>query len=255
MNRILYAIILVATITSCAESYNIQGSSTVARLDGSKLYLKVVSDNKLQNIDSCEVVHGKFHFTGQYDSTRMASLYMDDTSVMPLVVEQGDISIRIDDAQQKVSGTPLNELLYDFLDKHQQLDNQLVELGHRESQMLLDGIDENDIAEQLSVEAQAIARQTDSLETHFIIDNFDNVLGPGIFMMITSSYKYPILTPQIEELMSKATDTFKADPYVSEYYRVANEIHQQMQNGGNVPAKATIEEPTDSIVQSILNAE
>ncbi len=254
MNRLLYAILIVAAFTSCAESYNIQGSSSVARLDGSKLYLKVLLDNKLQSIDSCEVVHGKFHFTGQYDSTRMASLYMDDQSVMPLVVEQGNISIRIDDAQQKVSGSPLNEQLYDFLDKHQQLDNQLAELSHRESQMLLDGIDENEIASQLSVEADEIARLTDSLETHFIIENFDNVLGPGIFMMITSGYQYPVLTPQIEELMSKATDTFRNDPYVSEYYRVANEIHQQMQGGG-ASADTSIEEPTDSIVQSILNAE
>ncbi len=255
MNRILYAILIVAAFTSCAESYSIQGSSTVSRLDGSKLYLKVVRDNKLQSIDSCEVVHGKFRFSGQFDSTRMASLYMDDRSVMPLVVEQGDINIRIDDAQQKVSGSPLNELLYDFLDQHQQLDNRLVELGHRESQMLLDGIDEEVIAQQLSVEAQEIARQTDSLETHFIIDNFDNVLGPGIFMMITSAYQYPILTPQIEELMSKATDAFKNDPYVSDYYRVANEIHQQMQQGGAPASDTTIEEPNDSIVQSILNAE
>lgn len=254
MKNFLYITFIAAVLVSCAESYNIQGHSTLSSLDGSKLYLKVVSNNKLKNIDSCEVVHGKFRFSGQYDSTRMASLYMDDRSVMPLVIEQGDISIRIDDAQQKVTGSPLNDILYEFLDKHQQLDNQLVELSHRESQMLLDGIDEDVIGEQLSMEAAKIARLTDSLETTFIIDNFDNVLGPGIFMMITSGYQYPILTPQIEELMSKATDYFKNNPYVSDYYRVANEIHQQMQEGGP-QASTTIEEPTDSIVQSILNAE
>ena len=252
--KILYALTLLARLSSCAESYNIQGTSSVSRLDGSKLYLKVVRDNSLQNIDSCEVVHGKFRFSGQLDFVTMASLFMDDQNVMPIVVERGDISIRIDDAQQKVSGSPLNELLYDFLDRHQQLDNQLVELSHRESQMLLDGIDEYVIGQQLSVEAQKIARQTDSLETHFIIDNFDNVLGPGVFMMITSGYRYPVLTPQIEELMSKATDRFKNDPYVSDYYRTANEIHAQMQAGTGASAPV-IEEPNDSIVQSILNAE
>ncbi len=82
MNKILYAILIVAAFTSCAETYSIQGSSTVSRLDGSKLYLKVVRDNKLQSIDSCEVVHGKFRFSGQFDSTRMASLYMDDLSLI-----------------------------------------------------------------------------------------------------------------------------------------------------------------------------
>ena len=49
-------------------------------------------------------------------------------------------------------------------------------------------------------------------------------------MMITGSYQYPILTPQIEDIMSKATKKFKADPYVKQYYQVANEI-QARQNG------------------------
>ena len=253
--KILYTILFAAAVVSCAESYNIQGSSSVARLDGSKLYLKVLKDNVLKSIDSCEVVHGKFRFAGLLDTTQMASLYMDDQSIMPLVIETGDINIRIDDAQQNVSGSPLNDLLYLFLDQHNQLDNEMMELSHRESQMLLDGIDEETISDELTRDAQRISRQLDSLETHFIIDNFDNVLGPGIFLMITSRYQYPVLTPQVEELMSKATDKFKNDPYVSRYYQTANEIHAQMQGGVADTSAATIEEPTDSVIQRILNGE
>lgn len=248
MNRILYLFLVVAAMTSCAESYNIQGASSVSSLDGSKLYLKAVRDKELKSIDSCEVVHGKFKFSGQLDTTFMASLFMDDQSIMPVVVEQGDIMIRIDDAAQRVSGTPLNDLLYDFIDKHNQLDNRLNELSHRESQMLLDGIDEQLINQQLSVEANKIAYEEDSLVTHFIIDNFDNVLGPGVFMMMTSAYRYPILTPQIEEIMSKATDSFKNDAYVSEYYRVANEIlaHEQGLDDSTpaAPADTTMQQPS-----------
>ena len=66
--------------------------------------------------------------------------------------------------------------------------------------------------------------------TNFIVENFDNVLGPGVFMMMTGSYPYPVLTPQIEDIMSKATKKFKEDPYVKAYYQTANEI-QARQNG------------------------
>ena len=66
--------------------------------------------------------------------------------------------------------------------------------------------------------------------TNFIIENFDNVLGPGVFMMMTSTFRYPTLTPQIEDIMSKATDKFKNDPYVKDYYQVAME-NQARQNG------------------------
>ena len=32
--------------------------------------------------------------------------------------------------------------------------------------------------------------------------------------MVTIGYRYPELTPWIEDIMSKATDKFKNDPYV-----------------------------------------
>ena len=220
--------VAAALLTSCASSYNVSGTSSVSAMDGSKLYLKAVKNNDLQNIDSCEVVHGEFHFAGLLDTVRMVSLFMDDESIMPLVLEEGEIVIRIENAVQSVSGTPLNDTLYVFIDKHNQLSNRMAELSHRQSQMLLDGIDEEQINRQLSAEANEIALEEDQLVTKFICDNFDNVLGPGIFMMITSQYRYPILTPQIEEIMSKATDYFKNDPYVRDYYQAAQENEARM---------------------------
>jgi len=231
MNKsLLYLLIVVGALTSCAESYSVQGTSSIAALDGSKLYLKAVKSGNLKNIDSCDVVHGQFRFQGLLDTVRIVSLFMDEESIMPVVLEKGEISIRIDNSERRVSGTPLNEELYEFLNRHDQLDNELSELSHRHSQMLLEGEDEEVINEQLSLEAERIAQQEDSLVTHFIIDNFDNVLGPGVFMMLTGSYPYPVLTPQIEDIMSKATTKFKNDPYVKEYYQTANDIQAQ-QNG------------------------
>ena len=228
MKKILYTLALVAALTSCVGSYNVEGSSSITALDGSKLYLKAIKNNQLKNLDSCEVVHGEFHFSGTLDGIRMASLYMDDESVMPIVLEKGDIVVKIEAGRQIVSGTPLNDSLYVFIEEHNRLSNQMNELSHKQSQMLLDGIDEAAINEQLSVEAAKIASDEDRLVTKFIEANFDNVLGPGVFMMITSQYRYPILTPQIEDLMSKATKVFKEDPYVKNYYKTAQENEQRM---------------------------
>jgi hypothetical protein len=252
MNRIVYVMVIACSLVSCAESYLVQGSSSVSALDGSKLYLKAIKNNELKNIDSCEVVHGKFRFAGLLDTVRMVNLFMDEESIMPIVLEEGEISIRIDNASQTVGGTPLNDRLYDFIDLHNQLDNQMAELSHKQSQMLLDGIDEMVINQQLSVEAADITRREDSLVTNFIVENFDNVLGPGVFMMITSGFRYPTLTPQIEDIMSKATDKFKNDRYVKEYYRAANEIQARLQ-GLDTTDSAASSEPSDSTIQNILN--
>ena len=230
MNKIVYTLVIACSLVSCAESYSVQGASSVSALDGSKLYLKTIKDNELKSIDSCEVVHGKFRFSGVLDTIRMANLFMDDESIMPVVLEKGEINIRIDNASQTVGGTPLNEKLYEFIDFHSRLDNQMAELSHKQSQMMLEGIDEEVINYQLNIEAAEIARREDSLVTNFIVENFDNVLGPGVFMMMTSGYVYPMLTPQIEDIMSKATSKFKNDPYVRDYYQVATE-NQARQNG------------------------
>jgi hypothetical protein len=245
MNKILYAFVVLAALTSCAESYNIKGTSSVSLLDGSKLYLKTVKAGELTSIDSCEVVHGEFKFAGLLDSVSVVNLFMDDRSLdMPVVLEQGDISIRIDEASQKVAGTPLNEKLYEFKEQHDQLVNRMVELSHRDAQMLLDGIDEATIAEEIGRERAHILGEEDSLVTNFVIENCDNVLGPTVFVMMCTSI------PQIEHIMTQATERFKGNPMVQEFYQAATK--------GEAPAAAgeeTVGEPTDDEVNKILNGE
>ena len=153
MHKILLAFATMALMASCANSYNVQGSSSISSLDGSKLYLKAVKNNELKSIDSCDIVHGQFHFSGILDTVRMANLFMDDQSIMPVVLEEGEIVIKLDNAAQSVGGTPLNDKLYKFIDKHKQLDNRMSELSHRQSQMMLEGVDELTINEQLNAEA------------------------------------------------------------------------------------------------------
>ncbi len=253
MKGIVYIFALMAALTSCTDKYHVQGTSSVAILDGSKLYLKTVKDQKLEIVDSCDVIHGKFSFTGELDTTLLVNLFMDEQPLMmPLVLEPGNIVIRLDDSSRKVTGTPLNEQLYAFLDKYNQLSNRMNELMHKESQMLLSGIDEQEIANQLTGEAKQIAMEEDTLVTNFILRNSDNILGPGVFMMVTAGMEYPILTPQIEHIMSQASEAFKNDSYVKEYYKSANEIQAKMQGLDN-PSPITSSEPTDSMIQSILN--
>jgi hypothetical protein len=235
MNKIIYAFITLASLTSCMSSYNIEGSSNVSTLDGRMLYLKVVKNGSVKNLDSCDVVHGQFRFDGTIDSVKMASLYMDNESVMPIVLEGGDITIKIDDTQQSCGGTPLNDKLFKFIDKYYQLESQVNELTHKQSQAIMDGKDMNVVNAKLSQEAQAIAQKEDHLVTSFITENFDNVLGPGVFMMITSGYQYPELTPWIEDIMSKATAKFKNDAYVKEYMSAAQR-NQNIMNGMEAPA-------------------
>ena len=231
MNKIVYALLAVlALTTSCAGSYDIAGTSNVNTLDGRMLYLKILKDNAFKSIDSCDVVHGQFHFQGKLDSAKMANIFVDDEPVLPLVLESGEISVKLDDAQQSVSGTPLNEKLFGFFKKYQQIQNQQRELVHRHDQAIMDGSDMNVVVSELNAESVKLSEQEDKLVTTFVTDNFDNILGPGVFFLVTMGNQYPALSPWIEDIMSKATDHFKNDPYVKDYYQKAQE-NEQIMNG------------------------
>lgn len=220
MKNLTYLFLLVVCLTSCAElseSYVIKGLSSVSQLDGRKMYLKVLKNKELSSIDSCEVVHGKFQFSGTLDTVQMASVFMDDQSLMPVVMEKGDISIAIDNGKQKVSGTPLNDKLYAFLEHITRLQNQIQELDHKFNQMLLDGIDETEANRTLADEFNVIMHQEDSLVTNFVTSNFDNLLAPFVFVQMASS------VPQIEQIMTNAPESFKNNPTVSEFYKNVTE--------------------------------
>ena len=56
MKKVLFLSVITVLLASCASTYNVEGSSSVSALDGSKLYLKAIKNNEFKNIDSCDVV-------------------------------------------------------------------------------------------------------------------------------------------------------------------------------------------------------
>lgn len=239
MDKILYAVISILALTSCANTYNIAGTSNISTLDGRKLYLKVYKDTVLKNLDSCDVVHGQFQFQGSIDSVRIANIYMDDNASLPVVLESGEIVIKIDNTQESVTGTPLNEKLTTFREKFTQLMNQRIDLVHRHDQAIMNGSDMDAVNAKLSAEDASINEKMDRLVTTFVVDNFDNVLGPYVFInTCLSRYEVPMLDAWIEDIMSKATEKFKNNPQVKEYYEAAQQNQNIMNGMQDVPQRA-----------------
>lgn len=201
----------------------VKGSSSVDELEGQILTLKVYADGELRSIDSTRVVHGRFSFGGSMDSTMLANVFLGDLSVMPLVLEDGEVDLHIGETQQTATGTPLNDTLSGFIQRKTQLDARMAELPHLQLQMIMDGNDDDEIMYELGKQSQELAAENDQLITRFIRANYNNVLGPGVFMILTSNLPYPILTPQIEEILTHATPYFLGHPYVKQYIEKAKE--------------------------------
>jgi hypothetical protein len=228
MNKLIIFLFSLFVFASCASEYQIEGSSSVSRLDGKMLFIKVLKGEEMVNVDSAEVVHGMFAMKGQIDSSVIASLYMDEQSIMPFVVERGNIRISIENARISVTGTPLNDRLYDFVGKKNSLDDRAYELERMESRMIMDGKSSDEIEEEMNREREKLSEEMNVLAKDFIQANYENVLGPGVFLMLCNSFPYPVLTPVIEEIVNEAPGHFQNNMLVKEYMNAARENMKRM---------------------------
>ena len=232
---------LLPFLASCTNKYKIEGTSSVNSLDGKMLYLKSLRDGEWVKLDSAEVAHGLFSMKGKVDSVQMVTLYMDDESIMPIVLENGKIKVNISNSDIKAVGTPLNTALYEFIEKRNRLEESIGELEQKETRMVMDGADLEEVHEQLLAEGDSLMKAMNQYVKTFISDNYENVLGPNVFIMLCSSLPYPIMTPQIDDIIKDAPYSFKSNKMVREFLTKAKENmqlieeHQRMQQ--NVGSK------------------
>lgn len=224
-----FAVTLLMLMAACQKRTYIYGTTSVPDLDGRMLYLKVYADGDLQNIDSARVVHGKFEFKGDVDSTVMANLFLEDVSLMPIVIDENVLHVSLDETTRKIEGSVLNDTLMAFVNRKSALDEQLAEIPHRESQMIMDGGNHEEIVAQLNAEIDELNRKEGEMVMRFIKDNLDNALGPGVFMIVTSNLPYPVLTPDIEEILALAPASFLNNAYVQDYVKLAKENMEKME--------------------------
>ncbi|MCR5574434.1 MAG: DUF4369 domain-containing protein [Bacteroidaceae bacterium] len=241
ISQLFLGAFMVAAFTSCSSAYQITGKSDINSLDGKKLYLKTLSESGWTPVDSASVEHGLFSMEGVSDSTIMVSLYMDDESIMPLILENGFIQVSITTGETRASGTPLNNALYNFFDRRNDLVQQMDNLDHREAQLVLNGANIDEVHAQIQRESEDLSRKMNDFIISFIKDNYNNVLGPSVFMMMCSSMPYPMMTDQVEDIMRSAPAMFKQHPMVQEFIAKAQEnmklIEEQQRLQQNIAEK------------------
>ena len=187
------------------------------------LYLKALQEGDWVVVDSAEMVHGWFKMKGPVDSVRMVTLYMNEEGLMPLVLENGKIKVNISNTQLVAEGTPLNELLYDFIGRRNEMERAINEAEREEARLVLDGVRLDDIHDRLQHEVDSMTQAMDAYVKNFITTNYENVLGTSIFMMMCSSLPYPVMTPDIEDILKTAPLAFKQNPLVKDYVSKAKE--------------------------------
>ena len=89
-------------------------------------------------------------------------------------------------------------------------------------QLMREGKSLEDVQKKMGKKLQKVSDKIEKAETRFIIDNADNVLGSGYFVMLCQQkYQLPVVTEQVREIVKHASPAFLADPEVSFWLRAA----------------------------------
>ena len=225
--------VMMYALTACSSAnsvdYKIDGSSNISRMESDVMYLQTFDDVKL---DSAKVIHGEFRFSNSLDNSRVAFLQMEGM-MLPVVIENGDIVVNINTTGTVMKGTMLNDRLYHFMKVRDSLQYQNYELDREYTRAWMDDENMAEVVNKLGQQRKELNEQLDELITSSIRENYDNVLGPGIFMIQTWNI-HPENYPWVTSIMTAAPESFKNDPYVQWYFQ---EVKREL-NGSDMPMSA-----------------
>ena len=223
--NVLHIALMALFLSSCATQYDIAGNSSLDEVDGHMLYLRVTGnsgESDVWSLDSCRVEHGRFRFGGAVDSVVLAHVYLGNDLMMPIVIENGDLQVSINQMGQYVEGGQLNKRLYDFLKKRERLENEIWQVENECIHALSKGrASVSEVREKMRRRTSALNEQIEESEVRFIRENYDNALGPGYFIMLCNQQIFPTMTEQLKRIADEAPPTFLSHPYISNYLRMA----------------------------------
>ena len=247
-------VVLLTAFSACSSTYQITGNSDITTLDGKILSLRTLQDGHWVEVDSAEVVHGLFSMNGKADTTRMVTIYFDNQGIMPIILENGDINVSISNQTMRAEGTPLNDALYDFIRVRNSMERQLGILNSREALLIMEGANPDFIHMQIQQEIDSINRQMNAFARSFISDNFNNILGPSVFMMMCSTLPYPILTDEIEAILNSAPESFLNQEWVKDFISKAKENQQLIEENRRLMQNLEEERILQQHQQQITNS-
>ncbi len=221
-------IALALMCAACAEQtnlYSVTGTSSQAYLDGNTAYMKLMDGGSYRDIDSCTVLHGNFQMSGPLDSVMCVSLFMGDTydinnRPILVVLEEGNVKVNIGYSSVKAEGTPLNERLYHFLAKRDSIGMMLIDPNLTRMELMIDGFSPDIIhkrMEEVMRNNKKYFDALDNLETKFVEENYDNVLGTTWFihMCERALFNFDVpANPNIQKIYKKAPAEFRNNPNV-----------------------------------------
>ena len=89
------------------------------------------------------------------------------------------------------------------------MEDRAYEVERMESRMIMDGKPFSEVEQEIATERANLSNEYDKLVKDFVQENYENVLGPAIFQMMSNGYASPRVTPLMEQILKEAPESFK----------------------------------------------
>lgn len=214
IGNLVFVLTLVSFAISCRRSYTVDGSIDLYGFEGEKLYVVVHEHGEFIVVDSCSVKHGHFQMTGSADSTMFSVLAHGYEPLMPLVLENGHINVRISPSSLMAEGTRYNNQLYDFLDRKNDIDNRFEDIIQRSQQDIFNRMNHN-----YEDSLNNVVEEAENCIYEFIRKHYGDPLGVSVFLMMCNGSSLQEPTPLVRRVIDDAPKKFLSNYKVREYLR------------------------------------
>ncbi len=182
MKNILFALFAALALFACSpvDGYKISGTYKNAP-DNGKIYLAQLTNSSIDYIDSVDVNGGVFEFTGKQDEPIVRFLFYPlaegGEDIIPLVLENGKISVKIGGNVTKVSGTELNDAMQAYKDEFDDISRRA-----EKAFFAIRNIDSmsQEQRDSLQMLTDALSGEMSQVLLHHISANIENPIGAFI---------------------------------------------------------------------------
>ncbi|MBR2606678.1 MAG: AhpC/TSA family protein [Bacteroidaceae bacterium] len=224
MKNILFTLFAIFALFACTptDSYKISGTYKDAPQNG-KIYLAQLTSSSIDYIDSAEIKNNKFEFTGKQDTPIVRFIFYPlaegGEDIIPLVLENGNISIKIGKGRTIVSGTELNNAMQSYKD-------EFYEVSRRAEKAFLSIRNTDNITQEkldsLQSAADALSSEMSQVLYNHISANIENPIGA--FIISTSG---PMCDPaELCGIIDSVPEAYR-DERFTQFYKIFKEDIQR----------------------------
>ncbi len=187
MKNFGFILIMLLAMASCqtnSTSYSVSGN--IEGLDSGTIYLVKAVNGEAVVEDSSAVNAGNFSFEGEAPIPEMFYLRLNESDYFTqFFLENGDINVAAKKdslSMAKVSGSPANDLLNEYLAELSSVNDQLLALQQEYTQAAASG--DNSEVERIQIEYQVASEDMVKFVKNFVTENNSSVVAPFLTLSV-----------------------------------------------------------------------